>query len=96
MIIVTASMSIKTGQKELFIKESKDLVRATRKEKGCISYDLFSHTDDDDVLLMLELWDNMESLNSHVKTDHFQKFKKSTEHLLEKEMEIKSYLVGAI
>lgn len=96
MIIVTARMNIKTGQKELFIKETEDLVRATRQEKGCLSYDLFSHTTDEDVLLMLELWENMDSLNSHVKTEHFKKFKQSTKHLLEKEMEIKSYSVGAI
>ena len=42
MIIVTATMNVKPGNKDAFILESQDLISETRKEDGCISYNLIS------------------------------------------------------
>lgn len=93
--MVLARINLKSGQKESFILEAQDLITATREENGCISYELYSSTEHTDVLMMFEIWENMECLNSHIKTDHYKKFGKSTRDQLEEEIEVKSYSVGS-
>jgi quinol monooxygenase YgiN len=96
MIIVTAMMNVKPGKKDAFILDAKELVVTTRQEKGCISYDLLASTEDEDLLVMLEKWENIESLNAHMETDHFKKFGGTIERFLTKEIEIKSYSVDSL
>jgi quinol monooxygenase YgiN len=91
MIIVTAKMTVKPEMKEVFILESKDLISSTRKEKGCISYDLYINTENKNELIMLENWDDIDSLNKHMETDHFKKFGSTLKKFLTKEIEIKTY-----
>ena len=93
MIIVTAMMHVKDGKKEAFILEAKDLISSTRKEDGCINYDLLANTEDENALVMLEQWKDFDSLKKHMKTDHFLQFEVSIEPLLAKGVDIKSYFV---
>jgi quinol monooxygenase YgiN len=93
MIIVTAMMYVKPGNKTQFISEAKNLISATRQEAGCISYDLLASTEDEDVLIMLERWEDMDSLDKHMNTRHFKQFGATIEHLLAKEIDIKLYSV---
>jgi quinol monooxygenase YgiN len=91
MIIVTAKMMVKPEMKEAFILKSKDLISSTRQEKGCISYDLYNNTENKDELIMLEKWNDRDSLNKHMETEHFKKFGSTLEQFLTKEIQIKSY-----
>lgn len=93
MIIVTAMMNVKDGKKEAFILEAKDLITSTRKEDGCINYDLLANTEDENALVMLEQWKDIDTLKNHMKTDHFLQFEVSIEPLLAKGVDIKSYFV---
>ena len=93
MIIVTAIMKVKTGNKNAFISEAQDLISATRKENGCISYNLLSSTENENVLVMLEQWKDTDSLNKHMETEHFRQFGDTIKHLLAKEIDIQSYSV---
>ncbi len=93
MIIVTAMMHVKDGKKEAFILEAKDLISSTRKEDGCINYDLLANTEDENALVMLEQWNDIDTLKKHMKTDHFLQFEVSIEPLLAKGVDIKSYFV---
>ncbi|HEX7468836.1 MAG TPA: putative quinol monooxygenase [Methanobacterium sp.] len=95
MIIVTAMMNVKPGIKHAFILEAKQLVEATRSEKGCISYDLLASTENDDLLVMLEKWEDIDSLNRHMETDHFKKFGDTIERFLTNEIEVNSYSVDS-
>jgi quinol monooxygenase YgiN len=72
MIIVTATMKVKPGNKNVFISEAQDLISETRKEDGCISYNLLADTEDENVLVMLEQWKDLNSLNKHMETEHFK------------------------
>ena len=42
MIYVVATSQVKPELRDAFIKGAKECIEATRKEKGCVSYD--SHT----------------------------------------------------
>ena len=96
MIIVTANMNVKSGNKNAFISEAQDLICATRKEEGCINYNLLASTEDENVLVMLEQWKDIASLNKHMETEHFIQFGDTIEHFLTKEIDIQSYSVEII
>lgn len=50
-----------------------ELVLESQKEIGCISYNLFQDINDSTILTMIEEWENTESLENHMKTEHFKK-----------------------
>ena len=91
MIIVTATITAKKGQKDKIISKSQDVILSTRQESGCISYELLASTEDDDVLMMFERWESMESLDAHMQTEHFQSLGLAIEELVAREIEIKIY-----
>lgn len=47
------------------------LVKETRKEDGCISYNLFRDKKEPSILTMIEEWESQEHLDMHMKTEHF-------------------------
>lgn len=93
MLLVTAKITAKTGQRNRIIENAKNLVESTRKEPGCISYDLYSSTEDENILLVLEKWENQEALDIHLETDHFLAFGQDCEDLLAEEMDVTIYPV---
>lgn len=53
MIIVTATITAKPGKREEIISKSQNLIKYTRLEPGCISYDLYASTENEDALVMM-------------------------------------------
>jgi quinol monooxygenase YgiN len=96
MIIVTAKMHVKPGKKDDFILKTQDLIEATRKEDGCISYHLYASTEDENILVMLEHWEDYASLNTHMETNHFKKFGETIESHLAKDLDVTSYSIGMV
>jgi quinol monooxygenase YgiN len=93
MMMVTAKITAKPGEKNKIISKAKDLIKSTRLESGCISYDLYSSTEDDDVLIMLEQWKDQDVLDSHMQTEHFKTFSVAIKNILAKELDIDVYPV---
>ena len=67
MILVKATITAKPGDRDKIISRSQDVIGPTRSELGCISYELFASTEDKDVLIMFEQWENREVLESTCK-----------------------------
>jgi quinol monooxygenase YgiN len=91
MIIVTATITAKPGEKDKIISKSQYLIESTRRESGCISYELFASMEDNDLLMMFERWENMIALELHKQTDHYQAFGQIIGNLLAKEIEVRIY-----
>ncbi len=51
----------------------REMVESTRKENGCISYNLHESVEDADVVAMIETWESKEALDAHMKSEHFQR-----------------------
>jgi len=96
MIMVTATITSKPGKRDEIISKSHDLIKSTRLEPGCISYDLYARTEDEDVLIMLEQWENREVLDAHMKTEHFKVFGTVIEEFVAKEISIAIYSVEKV
>ena len=96
MIVVTAKITAKPGEKDKIISKAQNLIASTRLESGCISYDLFADTEDNDILLMLEKWENQDVLSSHMQTEHFKSFNEAIENIMAKEVDIVVYSVSKV
>lgn len=59
------------------------LVRETRKEEGCLQYDLIEDKDNKGTFFMVELWESEEYLNRHNGQDHLLDFRRNVSKMLE-------------
>ena len=74
MIYVVATSQVKPESREAFIKGSKECIAATRKEKGCIAYDLHESVTDHSKMVFVEQWENAEALVPHRGAEHMKTF----------------------
>lgn len=91
MIIVNATITAKPGKRDELISKSQDLIKSTRLEPGCISYNLYASTENEDALVMIEQWENKEVLDTHMQTDHFKGFGAAISDILAEELGIDLY-----
>ena len=71
MIKVIAHFYIKPELVEKTDGLFKELVEKSRKDKGCISYELFEVEGDTGHMVFIETWKDKSALDSHSKTEHF-------------------------
>ncbi|EFK35493.1 Antibiotic biosynthesis monooxygenase [Chryseobacterium gleum] len=69
---------------ELFQK----LVKETRKEEGCLQYDLIEDKDNKGTFFLIELWESVEYHNSHNGQDHLLDFRKDASKIMESSAEV--------
>lgn len=74
-IYLSAIIHIKENEIMDAIELLKKLVIETRKEKGCIQYDLFEDTRNKGVFFIHEVWDSNDSLQSHQVSAHMMNFR---------------------
>ena len=76
MIYVVATITAKPGKRDALMDGAKPCIAATRKEKGCISYDLFESTSEAGTFNFVERWETREALAAHMETDHLKAWRK--------------------
>ena len=72
MIYVIATSHVKPEMREAFVKGAKECIAATRKEKGCISYEGHTSIMDPHLFVMVERWETREDLNAHSRAPHIK------------------------
>lgn len=66
-----------------FLKEELiKLIEPTKKEKGCLCYDLHQDNENPHKFLFSESWENRELWQEHMQSEHSQAFVKSSEGAL--------------
>ncbi|MFV0484591.1 MAG: putative quinol monooxygenase [Bacteroidales bacterium] len=73
-LFLTAKIRAKNGCLEAMLIEAKKLIEPTRKEEGCLVYELLSSSEDGDVYMFYEVWASEEDLQRHTKSPHFMHF----------------------
>lgn len=64
------------------------LVRETRKEDGCLQYDLIEDKDIKGTFFLIELWESVEHHNQHNGADHLMDFRKNSSKILEETAQV--------
>lgn len=71
---IVASIEVKNSHKEAVINAFHKVVDGTRKETGCISYDLFEDLENSLKFTILEVWKSQEAIDEHNNSSHFKAF----------------------
>ena len=90
-IKLVAKNYVKPEKVEDYIDLSKELVKETLKEEGCIEYGLYQDSKDSRILTMLEEWEDNNCLERHFNSEHFKQIVPLMGDCLEKETEINVY-----
>jgi quinol monooxygenase YgiN len=91
MIIVQNTFHLLSKSKSEVIDLMKNMVLLCRKEQGCISYEYFEGITDSNQIILLQDWENAESLQGHYQTEHMDDFMSKLIHHLEKPIITRSY-----
>lgn len=70
IITVVAIIKAKPGEEDRVRQALLDLIPPTRKEKGCINYDLHVSRDDPGRFVFLENWSTQADLDRHLASEH--------------------------
>jgi quinol monooxygenase YgiN len=70
------------GQETLLEAELRALVGPTRKEDGCLTYDLHRSADAPSAFLLHEIWASREAHSRHTSTPHFLRWNARKDSLL--------------
>ena len=73
MIHVVAKNIVKSEDRQEFMALANELVAETRKEDGCIYYQLVESIDNALDVAFLELWESEEALKAHTLTPHYKR-----------------------
>jgi quinol monooxygenase YgiN len=82
LLTVIAEFYAKPGSEEELRGLLKGLVEPSRKEPGCVQYDLHVDNDQGGHFLFYENWASKAHLEEHVRTPHFTAFQAGSAGLL--------------
>lgn len=71
MVKVIAKFFVKEDKVEEFLKLASVLVEESRKEEGCVSYNLLQDVSNPQTLIMVEEWESAKILKTHMASAHF-------------------------
>ncbi len=93
LYVIAKSISKKENISETQ-KTLEALIEPTRKEEGCIKYELLQDSTNPEVFFFDEIWESKERLNAHASSAHFLNAQEQLKSLLESPMEV--YLLNKI
>jgi quinol monooxygenase YgiN len=82
-ITLLAGLRACPSQRARLLQRLHDLAGPTRKEKGCISFDVHRSQVDPDLFTIYQAREGEEFLEAHAKTLHVQSFRAEAPQLLE-------------
>ena len=81
-VTLIVTLRSKEGQHLLLEAELRALVGPTRKEEGCLQYDLHRSIDQPGQFLFHEVWETRDHHTAHTKTPHFLRWNARKDSLL--------------
>jgi quinol monooxygenase YgiN len=82
VVTLTVTLHAREGQEALLEAELHALVAPTRREEGCIAYDLYRAAEIAGAFFLHEVWASREHHTRHTKTPHFLRWKARQDALL--------------
>jgi quinol monooxygenase YgiN len=83
VIVVTSTFKSVLGKRARVLDLARPCIEATRKEKGCMRYELFISSEDDVTMQFIEEWTDLDSLRIHLKSSHLLAFKEQRKDFVE-------------
>jgi quinol monooxygenase YgiN len=90
-VVVVARAIVKDGQEVAFADVAKVLVEATRKEPGCIFYNLYQSPQDPKSFIFYEEYKDDAAFASHGSSEHFKAFAGAIPDMLAEELIVEQF-----
>ena len=71
-LTIIARIEAKKDKIEFVKKELLKLIEPTRKEEGCLYYNINQDNENPELFLAYESWQNQEKCQNHLQSDHFK------------------------
>lgn len=91
MINIVAKNIVKGGKIEEFKALALKLIKESRKEEGCIEYNLYEDIKNSNILTFIEKWKDEEAINLHNKSEHFTSIVPKLGELLKADSDVALY-----
>lgn len=89
MIYLVSTAFLKPGTREKCVAPAHVVIEASRKEAGCVSYDLHFSVTDPDKMVFVEVWRDRAALDEHFTTAHFKAWRAAiAEHVVSRKLEL--------
>jgi quinol monooxygenase YgiN len=96
MLIIAGSIRTEPGHRDAFLTAVKPMVAATHTEDGNREYVFSPDPDDEDRILLFELWDDQAALDAHFASEHMASFQASMTGIAVAGMEVQKYTISAV
>jgi len=90
-LTLVAFITAKPGQEEELGRRLDALVAPTRKEAGCIDYDLHRSNEDPAIWMLYENWRSEDDLKAHFQTQSFKDFVARANEVLAGPMDLRRF-----
>lgn len=87
-VAVVARVRARVGMAEQMRAELVALVAPSRRDRGCLSYDLHQSRDDSSLFMFYENWESLADLEAHLKMPRLGAFDERTRELLAEPVDI--------
>jgi len=91
MLKVVAQFFFRNKEVEKALTLARELVVETRKEKGCIRYELCQNPEKETHIAFIEEWESQAALDAHFQTPHFVDLVPRIQALTERELIINTF-----
>lgn len=92
-VTVVAHVRAKPGKEDEVKQALQVLVEPTRREDGCLNYDLHQSDDDAALFVFYENWTSKEHLAAHAASAHIQAFRARAGEILAAPPDIKTFVM---
>lgn len=82
-LYIVAVLHVKENYLMDAIEILKKLVHETRKEEGCLQYDLIEDIENKGIFFIVELWETEEHHFKHLGTEHYLNYRLQSTSLME-------------
>lgn len=82
---------IKEGHKDTAVTLYRELIAESRKEAGCITYELYEDTKQSNLIAMIEEWEDIKALEAHKQTVHVRRLVPLIDKITAEKFEMEMY-----
>lgn len=96
MIVIAGHVRLDPAHREPAIAAAREMMEATRQEKGCISYTFSADLEEPGCFRIFEEWEDDAALAAHFGAPHMAAFQKKVGGFGVKEMAVQRYEVAKV
>ena len=93
MIVIAGKIQVKPEKREEAKRAALEMVEATRREAGCISYAFYADLVDPGTFFIFEEWKDDAALGAHFQSEHMARFQQQAAALVAAPPSITRYTV---